>query len=337
LVDFVKTNNISKLVFICFLSYNMEVRNLIIIGSWPAWYTAAIYATRALLNPLLFEGYMAWGIPAGGQLTTTTTVYNFPWFPEGIDGPELMLRIKRQCLNQWVEVLPKTVERVDLSEKPFKVYAWGELFYTKSIIVATWATALRLWVPWEDKYWQRGISACAICDWWLPMYRNWRLLVVWWWDAALEEANYLTKFASKVSILVRRDVLRAAQSLQQKVFLNDKIEIVWNTEVKEVFWDSHQLKWVKAVNNKTNEKFNIECEGLFYAIWHKPNTEFLSWQLKLDDNWCVITEIWSTATSVEWVFAAWDVLQSNIKFRQAIVAAGSWCIAALQAEEFLKK
>ena len=314
----------------------MDVHNLIVIGSWPAWYTAAIYASRALLNPLLFEGYMAWGIPAGGQLTTTTTVYNYPWFPDGIDGPELMLRIKKQCQNQWVEILPKTVDRVDFSVKPFKVFSWNEVYLAKSVIVATWATALRLGIPWEDKYWQRWISACAICDWGLPIYRGWRLVVVGWWDAALEEACYLTRFASEVLVLVRRDVFRAAQSLQQKIFLNDKIKVVWNTEVSEAYWDNHQLKWIKVFNNKTNEKSNIECSGLFYAIWHRPNTDFLWWQLELDEGGSVKTVNWVAGTSVKWVFAAWDVKDKNTPFRQAVVAAWSWCKAALEAEQFLK-
>ena len=314
----------------------MDVHNLIIIGSWPAWYTAAIYATRALLNPLLFEGYMAWWIPAGWQLTTTTTVYNYPGFPDGIDGPELMLRIKKQCQNQWVEILPKTVDRVDFSVKPFKVFSWNEVYYAKSVIVATWATALRLRIPGEDKYWQRGISACAICDWGLPIYRNGRLIVVWWWDSAMEEATYLTKFASEVYILVRKWFFRASPSMQQKVALNDKIKVLWNTEVLEANWDGHQLRSVKALNNKTNEKFDIECAGLFYAIWHKPNTDFLWWQLELDDGWSIKTDIWSAMTSVKWVFAAWDVKDKNTPFRQAVVAAWSWCKAALEAEQFLK-
>ena len=314
----------------------MDVHNLIIIGSWPAWYTAAIYATRALLNPLLFEGYMAWWIPAGWQLTITTTVYNYPGFPDGIDGPELMLRIKKQCQNQWVEILPKTVDRVDFSVRPFKVFSWNEVYFAKSVIVATWATALRLRIPGEDKYWQRGISACAICDWGLPIYRNGRLVVVWWWDSAMEEATYLTKFASEVYILVRKWFFRASPSMQQKVALNDKIKVLWNTEVLEANWDGHQLRSVKAFNNKTNEKFDIECAGLFYAIWHKPNTDFLWWQLELDEGWSIKTDIWSAMTSVKWVFAAWDVKDKNTPFRQAVVAAWSWCKAALEAEQFLK-
>ena len=312
----------------------MEIHNLIIIGSWPAWYTASIYASRALLKPLLFEWFMAWWIPAWGQLTTTTTVYNFPWFPDGVDWAELMLKIRKQAQNQWVEILTKTIDRVDLSERPFKVFSWTEVYYSKALIIATWATAQRLGIPWEEKYWQRGISACAICDWGLPLYRNKRLLVVWWGDAALEEAIYLTKFGSEVNLLVRRDVLRASQTMQQQVLLNEKIKILWNTEVVEALGDWKELTKVTAINNKTNEKFTIECAGLFYAVWHRPNTEFLNWQLELDEHWYINTVPWTKQTSVEGVFAAWDV--QDKKYRQAISAAWTWCMAALEAENFLR-
>ena len=312
----------------------MEVHNLIIIGSWPAWYTASIYASRALLKPILFEGFMAWGIPAGGQLTTTTTVYNFPWFPDGIEWAELMLKIRKQAQNQWVEIITKTIDAVDFTQRPFKIYAWKECYLTKSVIIATWATAKRLWIPWEEKFWQRGISACAICDWWLPLYRNKRLLVVWWWDAALEEALYLTKFWSEVNLLVRRDVLRASQAMQQQIFLNEKIKILWNTEVLEAIW-SKSLEKVKAVNNKTKVTFDIECAWLFYAVGHTPNTDFLKGQIELDEYGYINTIPWTKQTNVKGVFAAWDV--QDKKYRQAISAAWTGCMAALEAEHFLRK
>ena len=312
----------------------MEAHNVIIIGSWPAGYTAWIYASRAMLDPLLFEWFMAGGIAAWGQLTTTTTVYNYPWFPDGIDWPELMLKMRKQALNQWVEILTKTVDCVDFTTRPFKVFVGGDVYLAKSVILATWAVANKLWVPWEDEYWQRWISTCAICDWGLPMYRNKRLLVVWWWDAALEEAAYLTKFASEVCLLVRRDVFRGSQAMQQRVLLNEKIKILWNTEVVEALWDGKQLQRVKAINNKTNEKFEIECAWLFYAVWHKPNTDFLVWQVELDENWYVKTVPWTKKTSIEWVFAAWDVM--DFKFRQAVVAAWTGCMAAMEAERYLR-
>jgi len=312
----------------------MEIHNLIIIGSWPAGYTAAIYASRALLNPLLFEWFMAWGVPAWGQLTTTTTVYNYPWFQDGVDGAELMVRIRKQAQNQGAEILTKTIDRVDLSERPFKVFSWTEVYYSNALIIATGATAMKLGIPWEEKYWQRGISTCAICDWWLPLYRDKKLVVVWWGDAAMEEALYLTKFGSEVNVLVRRDQLRASQRMQQQVFLNDKIKILWNTEVLEAIGDGKELQKIKAINNKTNETFEIECAGLFYAVGHKPNTDFLQWQIDIDEHGYINTIPWTKQTNIEWVFAAWDV--QDKKYRQAVTAAWTGCMAALEAERYLR-
>lgn len=313
----------------------MEVHKLIIIGSWPAWHTAWIYAAKALLHPLLFEWFMAWGIAAGGQLTTTTIVENFPWFPEGIKWVELMDHMRQQSINAWVDILTKTVDSVDLSKRPFKVVAGNEEYFAESLIIATGATAKRMNLPWEPRYWQRGISACAVCDWGLPLFRNKKLLVVWWWDAALEEALYLTRFASEVVLLVRRDVFRASKAMQAKVENNDKISVLWNTEAQEALWDGKVLTHVRVKNNKTGETFDIECWGLFYAIGHRPNTEFLNGQVDIDDSWYIITEKGSTKTSVEGVFAAWDV-QDKV-FRQAVTSAWTGCMAAMEAEKFLEQ
>ena len=308
-----------------------EVHNVVIIWWWPAWHTAAIYTARAWLNPIMYEWFMAWWIPPGGQLTTTTTVENFPWFPEGVWGLELMTRMKQQSENQWVKVLMKTVDRVDFSSQPFRLYLWDEEVLAKTVIITTWATAKRLRIPWENQFWQRWISACAVCDGWLPIYRNQRIVVIWWWDVACEEAIYLTNFVSEVMMLVRRDVLRASKAMQDKVFKNEKIKIMWHTEAVSCHWDKN-LEWLTVVNNQTKEESEIECRGLFYAIGHQPNTEFLNGQLDMDETGYIITHDW-VKTSVPGVFAAWDV-QDKV-YRQAITSAGTWCMAALEAERFI--
>jgi len=308
-----------------------EVQNVVIIWWWPAWHTAAIYTARAWLNPIMYEWFMAWWMPPGGQLTTTTTVENFPWFPNGVWWSELMAQMKQQSENQWAKILMKTVEKVDFSSQPFHLYTWDEEILAKTVIIATWATAKRLRIPWENQFRQRGISACAVCDWWLPIYRNQRIVVIWWWDVACEEAMYLTNFASEVIMLVRRDVLRASKAMQEKVMKNEKIKIMWHTEVVSCHWDKN-LEWLTVINNQTKEESEIECRGLFYAIGHQPNTEFLNWQLDMDETWYIITHDW-VKTSVPGVFAAWDV-QDKV-YRQAITSAWTGCMAALEAERFI--
>lgn len=308
-------------------------RKVIIIGSGPAGHTAAIYAGKALLQPLMFEGFMAGGIAAGGQLTTTTVIENFPGFPEGIDGSQLMMQMRQQSLNAWAEIITKTVDFVDLSSSPFKVTVGNEEFTADSLIVATGATAKRMGLPGEEQFRQKGVSACAICDGGLPIFRNKRIVVVGWGDAALEEAIHLTHFASEVLLLVRRDQLRASKAMQEKVFKNEKIQILWNTEATELVGEK-LLSGVWTINNKTQEKVLIECAGVFYAIGHTPNTTFLGWQVELDETGYIKTIPWSTKTSVEGVFAAGDV-QDRI-FRQAITSAGTGCMAALEAEKYLQ-
>lgn len=308
-------------------------RKVIIIGSGPAGHTAAIYAGKALLQPLMFEGFMAGGIAAGGQLTTTTVIENFPGFPEGIDGSQLMMQMRQQSLNAWAEIITKTVDSVDLSSSPFKVTVGNEEFTADSLIVATGATAKRMGLPGEEQFRQKGVSACAICDGGLPIFRNKRIVVIGWGDAALEEAIHLTHFASEVLLLVRRDQLRASKAMQEKVFKNEKIQILWNTEAIELVGEK-LLSGVWTINNKTQEKVLIECAGVFYAIGHTPNTTFLGWQIELDETGYIKTIPWSTKTSVEGVFAAGDV-QDRI-FRQAITSAGTGCMAALEAEKYLQ-
>ena len=308
-------------------------RKVIIIGSGPAGHTAAIYAGKALLQPLMFEGFMAGGIAAGGQLTTTTVIENFPGFPEGIDGSQLMMQMRQQSLNAWAEIITKTVDAVELSSSPFKVTVGNEEFTADSVIVATGATAKRMGLPGEEQFWQKGVSACAICDGGLPIFRNKRIVVIGWGDAALEEAIHLTHFASEVLLLVRRDQLRASKAMQEKAFKNEKIQILWNTEATELVGEK-LLSGVLTINNKTQEKVLIECAGVFYAIGHTPNTTFLGWQVELDETGYIKTIPWSTKTSVEGVFAAGDV-QDRI-FRQAITSAGTGCMAALEAEKYLQ-
>jgi thioredoxin reductase (NADPH) len=197
---------------------NSKVEQVIIIGSGPAAHTAAIYAARAQLNPLMLEGMMAGGVAAGGQLTTTTDVENFPGFPDGIQGPDLMLRMRQQSENSGTRILTETVDRVDLSQRPFTVYVGEKMYQSRALIIATGATAKRLGIPGEETYWQKGISACAVCDGGLPIFRNKPLAVIGGGDSAVEEATYLTKFASVVHLLVRRDVLRASKVMQERAF-----------------------------------------------------------------------------------------------------------------------
>jgi len=309
-----------------------DTQKVIIIGSGPAWHTAGIYTAKAMLNPLMFEWFMAGWIAAWWQLTTTTLVENFPGFPNWVTGTQLMINMRKQSINSWVEIKTKTVDSVDLSQRPFKVFVWKDTYQSESLIIATWATAKRLNLPGEEKYRQRWVSACAICDWWLPMYRNQHIIVIWGGDAAVEEAIYLTNFASKVTMLIRKDFLKASKAMQEKAKQNAKIEILRNTEAVELLGDV-LLQQVKIVNNKTQKEEILEAKGVFYAVWHKPNTDFLDNQLDLDETGYIKTVPWSMKTSVEGIFAAWDV--QDKKYRQAITSAGTGCMVALEVEKFL--
>ena len=227
--------------------------NVIIIGSGPAGHTAAIYAARANLSPLMFEGEMAGGVASGGQLTTTTDVENFPGFPKGIQGPELMMAMREQSVHCGTTILTKTVANVDLKSTPFTVTTEdGTVYQSKTVIIATGATAKRMHVPGEERLWQAGISACAVCDGGLPIFRNKPLVVVGGGDSAAEEAHYLTKFASEVILLVRRDTLRASKVMQDRVLNNPKIKVLWNTVLEEAIGD-RVLSHVQVRNIKTDE------------------------------------------------------------------------------------
>ena len=306
-------------------------RNVIIIGSGPAAHAAGIYASRARLNPLMFEGEMAGGVAAGGQLTTTTDVENYPGF-KAIMGPELMMKMREQSVHCGTEIITKTIDNISIEEGVFTVNYQGNSVQASTLIIATGATAKRLNIAGEDTYWQKGMSACAVCDGALPLFRNKPLVVIGGGDSAVEEASYLTKFASKVYLLVRRDELRASKAMQERVLNNSDIEILWNTEAVEAVGDD-LLTHVRIKNNKTNEEGLIEANGLFYAIGHKPNTDFLNGQLDLDESGYIVTKPGSTTTSVTGIFACGDV-QDKI-YRQAITAAGSGCMAALDAERYL--
>ncbi|MFP4330509.1 MAG: thioredoxin-disulfide reductase [Alkalispirochaetaceae bacterium] len=308
------------------------VQNVIIIGSGPAGHTAAVYAARAELEPLMLEGFMAGGVAAGGQLTTTTDVENYPGFPDGILGPDLMTKMREQSVKYGTTIRTETVDSVDLSSRPFTVRAGSREYKAKSLIIATGATARRLHLPGEETYWQKGISACAVCDGALPLFRNKPLVVIGGGDSACEEATYLSKFGSTVKMLVRRDEMRASKIMQERVLENPKIEIIWNTVATEVSGET-LLTTVKTRNRVTGEEGAIEANGLFYAIGHEPNTKFLEGLLEMDDQNYIVTEGKSTRTSVEGVFACGDV-QDKV-YRQAVTAAGTGCMAALEAEKFL--
>ncbi|MFA6256070.1 MAG: thioredoxin-disulfide reductase [Candidatus Absconditabacterales bacterium] len=313
------------------------MENLVIIGSGPAGHTAAIYAARANLKPLMFEGFMAGGVAAGGQLTTTSTVENFPGFPSGIDGIELMANMRQQSLNAGTRIETKTIDKVDFSSKPLKLFSGNEVIEAKSVIIATGAIAKRLGIPGEKDYRQKGISACAICDGGLPIFRNKVVVVIGGGDVAMEEAQHMTHFASKVILLVRRDVLRAAEVMQARAKANEKIEIMRHTEALEALGNGDLLTGVKVVNNQTKQESTIECSGLFYAIGHTPNTQFLGGQITLDNDGYIITKKMPahTATNVDGVFAAGDV--ADKKYRQAITSAGSGAMAALECEKYLQE
>jgi len=308
-----------------------KVENLVIIGSGPAGYTAAIYAARANLKPVVFEGFQAGGLP-GGQLMTTTEVENFPGFPEGISGPELMDRMKAQADRWGAELYTEDVLSVDLTQRPFTVRSEEREIKTHSIVIATGATAKRIGLPNEHVFWSRGISACAICDGATPLFHGAELAVVGGGDSAAEEAVYLTKYGSNVNLLVRGDKMRASKTMQDRVLNNPKITVHWNSEPLDVFGNGH-MEGIKLRNTKTGEETNLHVKGLFYAIGHKPNTGLFKDQLELDEIGYVVTKPGSVETSVEGVFAAGDV--QDHEYRQAISAAGTGCMAAMLAERWL--
>ncbi len=309
-----------------------KIEDVVIIGSGPAGHTAAIYAARANLNPVMFEGFMAGGVAAGGQLTTTTDVENYPGFPEGIDGTKLTEHFRAQSARFGTRIITETVDRLDLSERPFKLRTVSHEMEAKTLIIATGATARRLAIPGEEKLWQLGISACAVCDGALPIYRQKVLMVIGGGDTAVEEASHLTKFGSKVIVVHRRDKLRASHIMQKRLLENPKVEMIWDSVAEEALGDK-VLTSVRIRNLKTDKTHIVHAGGLFYAIGHEPNTSFLERQVKLDEQGYIVTHPGTTQTSVKGVFAAGDVQDKH--WRQAITAAGTGCMAALEAERFL--
>lgn len=309
-----------------------KVENVVIIGSGPAGYTAAIYAGRANLKPLVFEGYQAGGIP-GGQLMTTTEVENFPGFPQGITGPELMERMKAQAERWGAELFTEDVIEVNLSERPFTIRSQEQEVKAQTIIIATGATAKRLGLPSEGAFWSNGISACAICDGATPIYKGIELAVIGAGDTAVEEAIYLTKYGSRVHLLVRRDVMRASKAMQDRLLRNDKITVHWNTEVIDAF-GKNKMEGLRIKNNQTGVESELKVGGLFYAIGHTPNTQIFQGKLNLDETGYIITHD-QVKTSVEGVYAVGDV--QDHEFRQAITAAGSGCMGAMLAERWLSE
>ncbi|MEB3275117.1 MAG: thioredoxin-disulfide reductase [Prochlorothrix sp.] len=308
-----------------------SVENLIIIGSGPAGYTAAIYAGRANLKPVVFAGFEVGGLP-GGQLMTTTEVENFPGFPDGITGPQLMDRMAAQARRWGAEVHVEDVTEVDLGQRPFVVRSQERELRTHALIIATGATAKRLNLPSETQFWNAGISACAICDGATPIFRNVELAVIGGGDTAAEEAIYLTKYGSRVHLLVRRDQMRASKAMQDRVLNNPKITVHWNTEAVDVLGDD-RVKTLRVRDRQSGVEKDLPVQGLFYAIGHKPNTELFRGQIKLDSAGYVLTQPGSVETDLEGVYAAGDV--QDHEYRQAITAAGTGCMAALLAERWL--
>ncbi|MEM8675444.1 MAG: thioredoxin-disulfide reductase [Cyanobacteria bacterium P01_G01_bin.67] len=309
-----------------------NTENVVIIGSGPAGYTAAIYAARANLKPLMFEGLQAGGVP-GGQLMTTTEVENFPGFPEGITGPQLMERMRSQAIRWGTECHTEDVIKVDFSQRPFTITSTEREVKANSVIIATGATAKRLGLPSEQEYWCNGISACAICDGASPIFNGKELIVVGGGDSAVEEAVYLTKYGSKVNLLVRRGQLRASKAMQNRVLNNPKVEIHWHTEAVDVYGENSRMTGLKIRNIQTGEESKIAANGLFYAIGHQPNTDLFAKQLELDQVGYITVTPGTVATSVEGVYAAGDV--QDHEYRQAVSAAGTGCMAALAAERWL--
>jgi len=307
-----------------------NIENIVIIGSGPAGYTAAIYAARANLQPLLVTGFNSGGIP-GGQLMTTTFVENYPGFPDGVLGPELMDLMKAQAERWGTNLYESDVISINTTKHPFEIKTLEGIIKSNSIIIATGASANRLGVINEDKYWSKGISACAICDGATPQFRGEELAVIGGGDSACEEAAYLTKYGSKVHLLVRSEKLRASAAMIDRVKANTKIKIHWNTKVEK----ANGTDWLESVEtiNSNKGQGEIKVKGLFYAIGHTPNTKFLDDKIELDKKGYISCDSGRPETSIEGIFAAGDVVDSE--WRQGVTAAGTGCMAALAAERWL--
>lgn len=314
-----------------------------IIGSGPAAHTAAIYLSRAELKPILYEGMLAGGTAAGGQLTTTTEVENYPGFPAGITGPELMDAMRAQSERFGTTIITETITKLDLKSKPFRLWREyddgdnDEPAHTADVVIlATGANARRLNLPGEEQYWQNGISACAVCDGAVPIFRKKPLVVIGGGDSAAEEALFLTKYGSKVTVLVRKDYLRASKTMAKRLLSNEKVEVLFNHEAVEVLGENKPrglMTNLRIKNNQTGEETTLDANGLFYAVGHDPATNLVKEQIDLDEEGYVLTKPGTSYTSIPGVFAAGDV--QDKRYRQAITSAGSGCIAALEAEKYL--
>ena len=303
-----------------------EVRNVIIIGSGPAGYTAGLYTARALLEPLMFAGYMS-----GGQLMLTSDVENFPGYPQGIAGPEMMMQLREQAERFGLSVQDKNVERVDLSSRPYKVYVEGEEFLTDSIIVSTGAESIWLDAEGEAEQKGRGISTCATCDG--AFFRDEEVIVIGGGDSAMEEATFLTRFAKKVTLIHRRDVFKASKVMYERAANHEKIEIKTFRSVKKWLSNDAGLTGAVLVDPRDGSEEEISCTGAFIAIGHKPITSFLQDQVEVDEHGYIIHKE-HTMTSVPGVFAAGDVVDT--RYKQAITAAGMGCQAAIDVERWLE-
>jgi thioredoxin reductase (NADPH) len=308
------------------MSAPQKVEKVLIIGSGPAGLTAAIYTARALLEPLMIEGE-----EAGGQLMITTDVENYPGFPDAVTGPELMAHFRAQAARFGTRFITRNVSKVDFSERPFKVWVGQDLHLAETVIISTGASAKYLGLPSEKAFYSKGVSACATCDG--AFFRNVEVAVVGGGDTAMEEANFLTRFASKVYIIHRRDSFRASKIMVDRALNNPKIEPIWDTAVEEILGDKF-VTGLRLKNLKTGDVTTKTIGGIFIAIGHKPNTELFKGMLETNETGYLITRPHSSYTSIAGVFAAGDV-QDHI-YRQAITAAGSGCMAAIDAERWLE-
>ncbi|HEY1079968.1 MAG TPA: thioredoxin-disulfide reductase [Bdellovibrio sp.] len=309
------------------IKQDTKIENVIIIGSGPAGLTSAIYTSRANLEPFMIEGE-----EAGGQLMTTTEVENFPGFDHGITGPDLITVMRKQAERFGTRFLTRNVTKVDFSQRPFKVWVGEKLYLAKSIIISTGASAKYLGLPSEKQYANRGVSACATCDG--AFFRNQEIAVVGGGDTAMEEAQFLTRFASKVFLIHRRDHFRASKIMADRAMKNPKIEVIWNTEVTEVLGDGKGMTGAKIKNLVDGTVKELPVTGLFLAIGHKPNTDLFKGVLDMDETGYLITQANTTYTNIPGVFAAGDV-QDHV-YRQAITAAGTGCMAAIDTERWLE-